>query len=51
MSILDIVYVCSPGGSIMGTKGVSKGMQGEGSTTEPGGIMEVAMLGFHLAWA
>ena len=25
-------------------------MQGDGSTTEPGGIMEVVMLGFDLAW-
>jgi hypothetical protein len=45
-------------GSVTGTKGVLLGQQGgwypgrKGTiyTTEPGGIMEVAMLGFDLAW-
>ncbi len=31
-------------------EGVYPGQQGDGSTTEPSGIMEVAMLGFDLAW-
>jgi hypothetical protein len=31
-------------------RGFVSGMQGDGSTTELGGIMEVAMLGFDLAW-
>ena len=42
---------------MMSTKGVDYGqqglvpkMQGDGSSTEPGGIMEVTMLGFDLAW-
>ena len=35
--------------AISGTTCIPR-MQGDGSTTEPGGIMEVAMLGFGLAW-
>jgi hypothetical protein len=39
------------GESIMGNMGVGTQVQGNGSTTEQGGIMEVAMLGFDLDWA
>ena len=34
----------------LGGKGVNTRMQGGASTTEPGGIMKVAMLGLDLAW-
>ena len=34
----------------MGNKGLVPNMQGNGSTTERGGIMEVAMLDFDLDW-
>ena len=34
----------------MGNKGSVPGMQGYGSTTEPGGIIKMAMVGFDLAW-
>ena len=38
------------GGRFWATKGLVEGMQGDDSTTELGGIMEVAMLGFDLGW-
>jgi hypothetical protein len=37
-----------PRGLVVGNKGI--GMQGAGSTSDQGGIVEVVMLGFDLAW-
>jgi hypothetical protein len=37
------------GGQAHKTKGINYGQQGDGFTTEPGGILEVAMLGFDIA--
>ena len=39
-----------PRGRLCVARGLIHKMQGDGSTTKPGGIMVVAMLGFDLAW-
>ena len=39
-----------PRGLVLGSKGSIPKMQRDNSTIEPGGIMEVAMLRFDLAW-
>ena len=36
------------GGSSSPQKGSVVGMEGDNSTSEPGGVMEVTMLGFHV---
>jgi hypothetical protein len=37
-------------GSVLGNKGAVPKIQGDGSTTKPNGIMNVAILDFDLAW-
>ena len=49
MPILIILFTGSKGGgSSSPQKGSVVGMEGDNSTSEPGGVMEVTMLGFHV---